>query len=342
MAGSPRERDVDTIATGVGTPNGLQPIGDPTRSAGEPVPPPVKVAWREGTLTRVKELESLAAWCTCPGEEPVGTAALRTALGQHLDAARGAAADGGSRVHDGALLERAMSNLDAAEADMLQLADEDYLLGLMPSILNHVQRHLQAGDPRRTEVEWLAERLRPNRARSKPAESPEEQHETRKQAVKAHRYSIVSAYRGASSAALREQTRVRSFRNVVVLTAAGMTLVAVALIVIGAIRPTFMPLCFAPEDGGNFMVVCPTRQSEEMPVDRSAAATENDIDAAVQTTVTSSTSRSWRSSASPRRRSPRQRRSGASAGRPSLTVCPSRLPCSSCRRARSPRCSGCC
>lgn len=262
---------------------------DNGRSLRDRIEGPVKVPWREGTLTRAKELESLAEWSAASDDqlsdhERRASAALRDALRQHLVAARQAATAPGRR-HDGTLLERAMSNLDAAEADMLQLASADYVLGQMPNILNHVQRHLRAGDPRRTEVEWLAERLSPDRAKDASQETLQDREALRKAEVKASRHSIVSTYRGASSAALREQTRVRSFRNVIVVTTVGMTLVAIALTVIGALRPTAIPLCFAPEDGGEFMVVCPTRQSDEMPVDPAPGSTEADIDRAIEETV---------------------------------------------------------
>jgi hypothetical protein len=266
--------------------------GAPWRSAGDPVDPPVKVAWREGTLTRAKELESLAAWsirsdADLATDEREAMGALRTALRQHLAAARTAATAKHPR-REGSRLERAMSNLDAAEADMLQLANAEYALGQIPNILNHVQRHLRPGDPRRTEVEWLAERVGPDRSKDPSGTTPEQQEERqelRKREVNQHRHALVSAYRGASSVALREQTRVRSFRNVIVLTTAGMAIVAIALILIGALRPTAIPLCFAPEDGGDFKVVCPTQQSAEMPVDPSPPVADADIDAAIDDTV---------------------------------------------------------
>jgi len=181
-----------------------------------------------------------------------------------------------------------MSNLDAAEADMLQLANAGYALGQLPNILNHVQRHLRPGDPRRNEVEWLAERLGPDRSKDASGtttDQHEQRQELRKREVNEHRHALVSAYRAASSAALREQTRVRSFRNVIVLTTIGMTIVAIALILIGALRPTAIPLCFAPEDGGDFKVVCPTEQSAEMPVDPSPPSADAEIDAAIRDTA---------------------------------------------------------
>ena len=49
-----------------------------------------------------------------------------------------------------------MSNLDAAEVHILNIASADYLLGQLPSLLRDVQCHLLPGDPRRQEVERIA------------------------------------------------------------------------------------------------------------------------------------------------------------------------------------------
>jgi hypothetical protein len=54
---------------------------------------PVRRGWQEGTLTRAKELESLAAWVR--GQiPPADYAALGHAIAEHLDAAREAARAG--------------------------------------------------------------------------------------------------------------------------------------------------------------------------------------------------------------------------------------------------------
>jgi hypothetical protein len=54
---------------------------EPPRIDIQPVGGPVRVAWREGTLTRAKELESLAAWVRAknPGEHD---AILEEAIGR--------------------------------------------------------------------------------------------------------------------------------------------------------------------------------------------------------------------------------------------------------------------
>jgi hypothetical protein len=80
-------------------------------------------------------------------------------------------------------------------------------------------------------------------------------------AICRERGQIVSAVRGASSAALREQTRLRSFRNVVVVATLAMFVVAVIIGLIGWFSPNSIPMCFAPESQGTTTVVCPTEES---------------------------------------------------------------------------------
>jgi hypothetical protein len=162
---------------------------------------PVGSAWREGTLTRATELESLCAWLFPLGPEPAPE--LNQAVRWHLRAAREAAGRRrrfGRLERSGPAIERAISNLDAIEAHLLQVAPADYLLGQMPCLLNQVRRHLAPDDPRRQEMERIARR---------PA--GRESHDERIAMVNAERRRIVSIVRGAASAALPEQQRVRRF-----------------------------------------------------------------------------------------------------------------------------------
>jgi hypothetical protein len=245
---------------------------------------PVSVAWREGTLTRAKELESLCAWLRgCEGADT--SEDLAAAIQQHLEAAREAAEDKRGRLslaRNGSLLERAISNLDAAEVDILRVAPPGYVLGQMPGLLNHVQRHLRQSDPRRVEFERIAQRLGVKDPDHQLAQISPEQ---KKQRVKEDCSKIVSAVRGASSAALREQLRVRSFRNVVVATAVFMTLLAVGVAVMGFLSPTTIPLCFEPEKSGQTVVVCPTAQSPLLPTGDQAGPAAPDVDDAVRRTA---------------------------------------------------------
>jgi hypothetical protein len=196
-----------------------------------------------------------------------------------------------------------MSNLDAAEALLLNFASPSYLLGQMPCLLNDVQRHLVPTDPRRQELERIAQRLRvkdPNHPLLIQAERPplqeleserivqefkakdpnhllliqaEEQRLAEKieksrqeRIVKEERGKIVTALRGARSAALREQLRVRSFSMVLAATIGVMIVLAIGVAVMGFRYPTAVPLCFAPEEAGQpTEVVCPTAHSAPIP-----------------------------------------------------------------------------
>jgi hypothetical protein len=239
----------------------------------QPVQGPVWVAWREGTLTRAKELEALAAWVRSRDPDEHGKI-LEIAIRRHLDAAIDAATV--KKLHpprrfrifrNGPLLERASSNLDAAETHLLNIAPADYVLGQMPCLLRHVQCHLPATDPGRREFERIARSVgvsdldRPA-DRSRADNELDEELEGKKRKIDNERGQIVTTVRAASSAALRERIRLRSFRNIVVVTAAFMALLAFGVALTGFVRATLIPLCFAPEESGTAVVVCPTAQSD--------------------------------------------------------------------------------
>lgn len=232
---------------------------------------PVTSGWREGTLTRAKELESLCFWMLA--NQPAGNSqVLAKAVLAHLEAARDAANVVQLKprkrfrfFRHGSLLERAMSNLDAAEANLLTLAPSEYVFGQIPCLLRHVRSHLPANDPRRLEFERIAQRLGVKDPDHPLLPAKEHVHADLLKVVEEERGKIVSITRSASSAALREQVRVRSFRNILVVTTLAMTLLAIGVAIMGFVNPTLIPMCFAPEEAGEAMVVCPTAQSEQFP-----------------------------------------------------------------------------
>jgi hypothetical protein len=228
----------------------------------------VPVAWREGTLTRAYELEALCNWVRLKHPRD-SDCALVTAIECHLEAARQAAraqpSDPRKRFRifrNGPLIERATSNLDAAEAQLLNFAPPDYVLGQMPSLLRHVQRHLGPTDPGRQEFERIARSVGINDPDHPSSQSRTDQDLHQKKAtIDNERGTIVATVRAASSECLREQLRLRSFRNIVVITAVLMALLAVGVGLTGVFNKTLVPLCFAPEESGEAIVVCPTAQS---------------------------------------------------------------------------------
>jgi hypothetical protein len=249
---------------------------------------PVSAAWREATLTRAKELESLCTWVVANDPRP-NSGILAKSVYFHIDAAREAARvdalNPKKRMHlirYGPLRERAMSNLDAAEAQLLDIAPPGYILGQIPSLLRHVRCHLVPDDPRREEFEHIARRLGVNDSRlTESADQPP--YDERKRIVEHERGQIVTAMRAASSASLREQVRVRSFRSVLLVTTAVMTLLAIGVAITGWRYPYLIPLCFAPEEAGRAVVVCPTQQSA--PFSTTQSETAVDIDDAILNTA---------------------------------------------------------
>lgn len=253
-----------------------------------PVGGPVWVAWREGTLTRAYELETLCDWLAST-DSADRDGALAKAVRCHLAAARQAAradkTDPSRRfvlLRNGPLIERAESNLDAAEAQLLNLAPPKYVLGQMPSLLRHVQRHLRPADPGRQEFERIA--------RSVGISNPDSagllngEYKRAVDTVDQERGKIVTTVRAASSQALREHIRLRSFRNIVVITTILLGVLAVGVALTGFFRPELVPLCFTPN---GTTVVCPINQ-EKFVQEQDAAAPPNvqDIDNVVARTVT--------------------------------------------------------
>jgi hypothetical protein len=169
---------------------------------------------------------------------------------------------------------------------LLDVAPPQYLLGRLPGVLNDVTQHLADTDPRRREVERIARRLGVGDpagplAGGQTAPTLDAAH----QIGEPERLTIATASRAASSAALREQLRVRSFRTVLVVTAGALTLLAIALAVVGFVSPTAIPLCFEPERAGQTVVVCPTAQSTLLQTSGEAGPASPDVDDAVQITA---------------------------------------------------------
>ena len=238
------------------------PIGGPTRTT-----------WREHALARSRELRNVADWVLATrGPKPK----IRAAVGSvydHLAAVDEAAQDdkpqrpryhwyGRAKVWiGGAAEERAASNLDAAESTTLNIASLEYVRGQLPNLLAHVRAHLPADDSRRIAVEAIA---------IKPDPFGEVQ-----------RGAVVIAVRMASVESRREITRVRSFRNILYVSAVLLSIIAVALLLVGIFNPKALPLCFAPGDE----VVCPTSVADINEVPEGETPTVTEVDPVVRRTA---------------------------------------------------------
>jgi hypothetical protein len=219
-----------------------------------PIGGPRPSSWREHAFARVAELSTLAMWLR-PRSPDKSAAEIVTAVNQHLAAARDAAARPSSLrdVTAGSAVERTMSNLAAAEADLLRIAPLDYVRGQLPTVVAHVRAHLPPQDPRRSQAEQIA-----------ASKSP---------LTECDRERLIAAVRSAGIESRQENMRVRSFRNVLLMASGILTLITLGLVVLGFTRPEALPLCFQPD--GN-QVVCPSRQSP----------LTGDVDEVIQNTVT--------------------------------------------------------
>jgi hypothetical protein len=238
--------------------------------------------WREQVLGRADELAALAIWLDSRTDGPSTAAAgwaadavtdqaIQRRLTRAVDAAQGLSFWPGQRS---ARMERAFCNIDGAQAEVLRRTPGADLLGLLPDLLAHVRAHLPPSHPERLAVEHLAaEHLaaedlaaKDRAATAGPAPLTD-----------AERATVVSAVGTASAAARREHSRLRSFRNIVIMTTVAMLVLAGGLAVMGARQPAWIPLCFAPQ--GLESVVCPTATAP-LPDDAATGAPASGSDAA--------------------------------------------------------------
>ncbi len=237
-----------------------------------PLPPLTTHAWREESLVRATEILVLSDWLdSLPEQErrplrPAADRALAEAVRGHVAAAREAAQDSARgwiehlRGRTDACLARASANLDAAEVDLLRRAPSTYLRGQLPSLDAHVRRHLPRDDPRRLRVKEIAHDAQNGHLDDRARES------------------LIGAVRAASSAAEREQRRVRNFCRIVWVATGVLFALALVVGLVGVLRPHAVSLCFAPQQLDE--LVCPTAQN---PLTQNGRAL--DVDLVVQTTV---------------------------------------------------------
>ena len=92
----------------------------------------------KGRSPAPKELESRSVWAAQRPPDADSTALIES-IGVHLSAARDAA-PARRRFGDKAAPERAISNLDAAETMLLNVAPAEYLQSRFPGVLTDVGR----------------------------------------------------------------------------------------------------------------------------------------------------------------------------------------------------------
>jgi hypothetical protein len=131
--------------------------------------------------------------------------------------------------------------LQAAQANLLRLAPLSYVRSSLPSLVVQARRALDADDPRLIKLVDLSEEAKLE------ADARE---------------IVIWCFEGASEQARRAESRVNSFRNVIVATASSLLFLAISLAVVGIRNPTLLPICFARNVNNQITIACPGGESD--------------------------------------------------------------------------------
>ena len=209
--------------------------------------------WREQALTKIGEQRFLLEWMSHAHDAKPISDEIRRTIHDHWDAAEVAAKRSSRR---GASVERVTSHLNAVDADLLRLAPPSYVFGQLPGLLERVRKCMPKDDLRRARLEEIVEK--------------------RETELSDHDRDLIVAARHAAAAESRsEVTRLRSFKKVLLVTAAVLAIGVVAIAAFAFIWPDKVPMCFNP-DGS---IVCTTSTT---PVGQASEVTPSQIDAAMR------------------------------------------------------------
>jgi hypothetical protein len=267
---------------------------------------PVKFtsSWREESLARICELRALTGSLRFrEGLDAEATKLLDHAETElaHADQAAQRRRIGGALT--GAAVQRVHAHLDAAEVLVLRAAPLAYVRGQTAALVVYVRRHLPPSDPRWQCAEQVLEAegigVRATGVVSGGAATPGAAvgmagRATRRgrgsaaapagarQMSPVDRERLVAAVQGSMAEARNEQMRVRSFRNLLLIFAGVLLVLATSACVIGVAVPEKLPVCFQPVQVAQAQaqtrrIVCPTRES--------SLAAQADVDKVVAATV---------------------------------------------------------
>ncbi|MDH6612786.1 hypothetical protein M2164_008421 [Streptomyces sp. SAI-208] len=177
------------------------------------------------------------------------TSGYKAAAQRELDEARAALGHSAhaamrSATHVGV----AQSHLDAVQNLIIWLASDDDVKAMLPQMVALADEHLSSKDPRRLRVKEIEERVGDGAD------------------LTLSDRGILAETTGLARRMLRKETlRVRSFARVVGAVSGVMLAIAVVVAFFAFKWPDTVPLCFTPEDGGTFSVVCPTESVTNIP-----------------------------------------------------------------------------
>jgi hypothetical protein len=216
---------------------------------------PTTVVWREQAIAEITQLELAVDWLSShlddkPRLDPATADRIRHCLSDAYDAATGEDLSPRRRLMawlHGAGVERTWGHIDAAAETLLRAASPEFVVGQLPRVERRTDRSLKADDPRRIHLRDVAKRFAPPNVGTTPPPPPSELTESEREV-------IVTALHAANCESRRKQSRVRSFRNMLLIWGLVLTLTAAGLGVLGYTRPGLALFCFQPSG----QAVCPT------------------------------------------------------------------------------------
>jgi hypothetical protein len=192
---------------------------------------PPGAVWREQAIAEIESRE----FTTDRLEAQIGGAAAKRIRDILEDAREAASSDGrglGSRLR-GSAIERAWGKINVADEALMQVAPDSYVEAQI-SRLRRRTEELPQSDERRKSLDAIAQA---------PQITPEAREE------------LTAVLHSVNGEARKAQTRVRSFRNMILICAFVLGLTAAGLGVFGFAKPELIPVCFEPDA----QVVCPTK-----------------------------------------------------------------------------------
>jgi hypothetical protein len=240
---------------------------------------PRRTRWQEYVISRAVFLEyERDRLCRRECQDAPATSYVKAATAGHLTAARRAAGvteDGHASLRlarrdklvnawTGAAVEGAFVNLHAAEVVLVNLYDQEDINSRVPDVLARLRTCMSSEDERRIKAEALfgeaANGAGPNgnarqgRRNGRSNGRPLVQGVLTQRggdrgdpgAIAERRAGLRDAMRVSYDAADELHTRVRSFRNVLIVSAVMLSLLVLAVCAVGAVWPKAIPLCFQP------------------------------------------------------------------------------------------------
>jgi len=241
-------------------------------------PQPRRTRWQEYVISKAYYLDNERnRLCDQACQDTAATSYVKAATTRHLTAARRAAGveeDGHTPIRfarrdllanawTGASVEGAFVNLHAAEVVLANLYDEQDIDSRVPDVLARMRTCMAADDHRRIKAEMLfgeqANGRPPSTARPWRRNGRSNGHHPAQgrfaqgsdtgggpDALARRRAGLRDAMRVSYDAADELHTRVRSFRNVLIVSTVVLSVLVLAVCAVGILWPRAIPLCFQP------------------------------------------------------------------------------------------------